>query len=380
MFLLISDKCEKFTAAAPRLRNWLLAGIEIHGSVGLIDTVRLKPKIMIFKSDSDIKCYFAKLEAGETLGVRNLRYFSYIRYLKNFFDYGIVKAVFSILWLVNYRRYLSLSKKNIVVATSPSFHNILIGAFWKYIYDYDTVLADMRDEWARHPNLNKNWGHKVWEKFFLSKVDKVVTVSSFIKHRIDVNRILTFVVYNNSVDLTSFENRQPETSIQIGTIEPKIRYFGGLHPEHYNYNLLRDLITSNPDVIFEFFSNSVGKGHPMSCLLKEKNVRMNQMISRSASLKLQAQDDNINLFLCHKGKFNQGVVSTKLTEYIFSEKPILILDNCPHSDVATIIERFCTEEQTTSVTFDSDHVTLIKKRNGVSNPGYSDFRDFLLQD
>lgn len=383
MFVLICDKARQFSAGAPRLRNWLLAGLEIHGTVFFIDTARIVPRTVTFKTSGEIESYFIRLQEGQTAGVRNHQYYKYLRYVKNLLDFGVIKAFVSVLLLITYTPCINKNGRKVAVFTSPSFHNILFGACWKFIFSRDTVIADMRDEWSKHPDLKKCRAHRTWEKFVLSRFDRVVTVSSFIKNRIDVSSDRVSVVYNNSAPQLFDKSRRSGASYQpsISTSfvgGPAVRYFGGLHPDHYDYALLRDLVLSNPNITFEFFSNKFSSGHPISVISNEKNVRVKPMVSRDMALQIQRETGNINLFICHKGKYNAGVVSTKLTEYIFSGNPILILDNCPMSDVTKIVEKYCQVADRVPIKLETDDITVFIKRDDVFNPGNRAFVNFLM--
>jgi glycosyltransferase involved in cell wall biosynthesis len=291
--------------------------------------------------------------------VKDFRFKKYIVKLKYLFfldliGFGFLKTIF----LLSEIEKKEKGNKFFLLVSSPSFSL----AFATYIYSFISnsnfsYSIDMRDAWAMHPNIKVFNSLRKWiEGKILTKADKVLTVSEYLKNEFDLNYGLkTKLLYNATVNLLNISNdanaqKHHEVS---GIIQPEyinICYFGSLPTGFYNLNdFCRGLsdylenVSSVKKIRFYFF----GPCAELEKIAKEYNslsgiFHFRPSISHELAISLMRKCDAV-LFFGFNGERNSGVVSTKIFEYFYLGCKIILFDIKRDSDLDFLISKVCNQ-------------------------------------
>jgi glycosyltransferase involved in cell wall biosynthesis len=229
------------------------------------------------------------------------------------------------------------SKKNFawVITTGPPHSTHLIGMYLKKRFKLNWI-ADFRDPWTqifylkdKRQNYFIRAINENLEKRVLSKADKTLVVSDYIMKQLpNGNKLVLYNGYDKN-DFSSFTYQRSD--------EFRLKYVGQL-TEGQDIDKLLEFLSSKTSK--DFVSNSVIQ------FIGTRNIVMDKYSIPIRKVGFiphrQATQEMINcellLLMINKYNDNQGMVTTKLFEYIASRTPILCLGPL-HGEAASIINQ-----------------------------------------
>jgi len=237
-----------------------------------------------------------------------------------------------------------IEKENpsVILSTSPP-HSLQLGA--KRLAEKSGLkwVADLRDPWTEAYWM-KDIGRvslaqsidKKFERSVINKADDVIVVSSsLIQNYKDTGR-QDFHVLPNGYDTDDFDNLK-----KTGSDKFRILYAGGLSASQNPVNFfeavsrLVDQVKQNLDI------NFYGSFHSSILDTINKNnisslVNLHDYIAHNEAIKKMA-DADLLLLLIPNTKYNEGIITGKLFEYMAARNFILTVGP-PKGDAANILE------------------------------------------
>jgi len=244
---------------------------------------------------------------------------------------------------------LALSTADVVIGTTPPWPMILAAVILKKRYGVPCIL-DYRDHFSEcHEMPGGRLAkalEKVLDKWLVSKADYVVTISEPMKSYYE-NFTDSVSVIMNGYDLDTLERAREKATIQSSN-NIVIRYMGIVSPGRIPYNFLKALRKLNQNKPSRF--NKINLEYYGNASVLENFVRGNypELLDRFSyfdfvpyelSLKLMIESDYL-IFSETSSRAtlsSQGILTTKLFEYIGSGRPI-IADLSPDTLAASLIQ------------------------------------------
>tara|TARA_Y100000768_G_scaffold383933_1_gene366975 strand:- start:683 stop:1936 length:1254 start_codon:yes stop_codon:yes gene_type:complete len=231
-----------------------------------------------------------------------------------------------------------------VIISSPPFSLFLISKYLKKKNLNIKIIHDYRDSWTLRFNSNhllKKIATKYIENNTVNFVDNITCASNDIKNKIlenlsikeKKNIIVIFNGYINYDKNISIKKFQKTSTIKIG-------YFGMItdNPNGYrDLNIIYKNINKEVENKFKFFFYGPHNIKSKK-ILNYKSFKFNKSIDhQSAILKMNEMD---YLLLIHSEKETASeVLTTKLFDYIFTKKPIIVISN-GETEAGQLIEKY----------------------------------------
>jgi hypothetical protein len=328
-----------------RQDRWLKAFLENSFECEVVDYASLFPKR--YSASSWIEYYNFRKKIKESVftkpSIKQGNIITVLRFLKHFFLFEVFnpKIYFQIIYLFNIYRN---KKFDYVFTSSPPFTSNIIGFFLKKLGIADKMIVDFRDEWADSLFLPKLTmiNRKAVEKIIVRNSEYILTVSEYSKQnlvRLYGNQNVKCVYNAPDINYNTAEKKEVDSEDQRNYIE--FLYTGSMASGLFNCQKLFSFLSllsaqENEKYKFKF----VGAGRELQKIGELSNCFFLDQVQLNVSRKMQKETD-ILLFIGANFESNGGIVSSKIFEYIQSQKPILPLFVCKDSDVYFIIEKAC---------------------------------------
>lgn len=226
----------------------------------------------------------------------------------------------------NIKQIIEKENIDIVFSTYPVISNMIIGKYIKRNYNLPLVL-DFRDGFVFEPlhkeNFIRTLVNKVMEKNLIKFSDFVITVTdpitNYFKTKYNINNIYTIT---NGFDIDDFQNLK---KINLGD-KINIVYTGRLSKSSPDIKINKLISAINNlninNIVFHFYGEYTVYEINEIKRIKNNKVFINSQVERKRALEIQKSAD-ILLFITSKER--TSVATTKLFEYMASNKPILAL-------------------------------------------------------
>ena len=197
-------------------------------------------------------------------------------------------------------------------------------------------VIHMMDDWpttiAHHGLLKKFWGRKINFEFrkLLEKVDLHLSISDAMSEEYHIRYKKSFMAFHNPVDVSMYES--PTIPYNKHKTDFKILYIGriGIANQH-TISLFAEYISNISDNSTEVTFDIITKDSEASVIMKIKdlrNVRIKPPVKHEVIPGLMKQYDILLLpldFTKAGMEFSKFSIPTKVSEYMLSGVPILVL-------------------------------------------------------
>ncbi|KTT69251.1 hypothetical protein [Sphingomonas sanguinis] len=243
----------------------------------------------------------------------------------------------------------------VLMCSSPPYAMALAGRILKAIHgDRITMALDMRDLWSLHTAFPGPKVHKrLIERWVIGGADIFTTVAPALADRFRQwfgrGGEVVFNVATHAPAISA-----DPAAFDWGAVDPRIRaesrkivYTGSIPAGFYDLDGLLDAIgafalrseAANLQFVFvgaggELAARAAGRGLPPNLVVFTPQVR------HEMAAAIQVAADTL-MFLGYRAADNQGQVSIKLFEYFRRSKPILPIHIRAGSDVAWLVEHYC---------------------------------------
>ena len=228
-----------------------------------------------------------------------------------------------------------LINSNIIIATTPPWTMVLAGVFIKRRFN-KPLIVDYRDHFSENHEMPGNWVAKKVEvlvdKWLVSNSDHVVTISAPMKQYY-LNFTKNISVIMNGYDFHAMEEARQYAKFGQSS-KTIIRYMGVVSPVRIPFafiEALYNLSLNEPHklkkIVVEFYGNAslVKKYVAENFSDISEYFQYYDFVSYEMSLRLMIEADYV-LFSetsdC-KSLSSQGILTTKLFEYLGSGRPII---------------------------------------------------------
>lgn len=236
------------------------------------------------------------------------------------------------------KKLLKSEKYDLLITTGPPHSTHLLGLKAKRMSGMKW-LADFRDPWSEVVYLEDahflaKKVHYLLEKKVCDKADRILTVSNFIANRLPAENKRISVIYNSfETKLLGFEKKWSEHF--------RVKYIGSLTQGQDMKKVLECLSeyclkNSVRDVEFSFVGTDINN----ECFTQFKGlkIRKTPFLDYKTAMK-ETLDSEVLILLINQYKNNEGMITTKLFDYIGSRN--LILGFGPEEgEAARLIEDF----------------------------------------
>jgi hypothetical protein len=326
-----------------RQDRWMKAFLENGNTCTVVDYASLVPRYFTTASWTEYAAFRTEIKNAvpKKSSVRQGVIASVLRRLKHFF---IVEVFHPLVWVKIFIIYRKLRQEqfDLVFASTPPFTSCIIALSLLKLGVAKKQVIDFRDEWADSLYLPKGSfiSKKIIERQVVRNSAHCITVSDYSKKNLQkLYAYSNITLIYNAPDI-SYSKEQyataPNASEQL-----RIVYTGSFPDNTYNYPALYKLINN----CGTFFGEKMEFVFAGSTLALQKvgplgNARFLEQLPVVESRKMQQGADCL-LFVAADFPDNGGIVSSKIFEYIQSERPILPLFVYEGSDVFHIISRAC---------------------------------------
>lgn len=344
--ILITSELDSISAGTPRQINFV-DDFFLNSKEDSYTYINCKLSIINFNKLTWTKYKLNLLKNGATrAGVNSSKFQEIGRLIKHSFllDINWILLLKIPLFLFINRKLFNSKKKITVIASSPNPSTMLIAVAIKFFFKNARITLDFRDAWAHHPNIKRSRSiRKIIEKYLISKSDKVQTVSRYLKDEFDYQyNISSSLIYNKPLKIDYLEDEKKYVLNILRKFKNKrvLLYSGNFHSAHYDNELIIDAINFLDKN--NFIVLIAGSCEWLKSNLNERKISKN-VIFFGSSLRysiVRLMQFNVSglLFFAHQGFANNGVVSTKIFEYIDTGNPIYSLSICDESDLKKILE------------------------------------------
>lgn len=253
------------------------------------------------------------------------------------------------LWALKAKRWAQTQRWDLVVSTGGPYSVHRVGLHIKSLHPETKWIADWRDLWTQNHFFPGFWLFRVYERAlerrFHRHADLVTTVSKPLAEALkNVGAQHVGTVFNG-FDPDDYATLPEECAFNTDSVF-RILYSGTIYAEKQNPALLFEAIAAldaegciNPRKLRIVFA---GPTSDICNLAKHyavaDYVEYAGFLPRRLALQMQ-RDTDMLLFLGLKNHDNKGILTGKLFEYLYVNKPIIALDICKSSEIGAMLEQ-----------------------------------------
>ncbi|MCD5380540.1 hypothetical protein LR004_01310 [Candidatus Gracilibacteria bacterium] len=256
---------------------------------------------------------------------------------------------------------------NKILVSSPSFYNAFLGYLIRITYKKSILWVDLRDEWASHSHIHYHKRfRRLVEKLIIRKSDIVTTVSNNIKRKLENkhNRKNITLLYN-------YEASSPLLELDklfFDRNSTNFLYIGTMPNGYYDESLFLEFMEKNKYERYHYYF--VGFSGNLESIFTDKYKSITSIIPKvthKRAMQLMRNAD-VLLFFAYNASDNNGIVSTKIFEYINSGTPILPFSVKKGSDIDSIFIKSCGKSLYLNSASDMEKITddfdnILPKKN-----------------
>jgi glycosyltransferase involved in cell wall biosynthesis len=330
-----------------RQDRWLKAFLQAGHRCTVLDYHGFLPRVYSPSSWGEYLSFREKVrrDVPKRASVRTGGAFPYLRYLKHFF---ILEIFHPVVWIkagiILFR--LRGRKFDFVFSSTPPFTSTLLGYLVKLFGNSYKFIIDFRDEWGGSMFLPSVTfiKRKTIERYLVSRADFVITVSEFSRRNIQemyAKDNVTCVYNAPDINYASLLSNSAVKRVESRNDKFTFLYTGSIAPGLFNEEMLIHFILSSDNKFHKYFIfRFLGSSLNVKLTTIPEGIELVGQQPLQVSREMQ-QDADALLFLAANFPNNGGIVSSKIFEYLQSERPILPLFVHIDSDIYHIIASAC---------------------------------------